>query len=210
VWVYRLLAYICTLHIKNLNILVRGACDVSPRRLRAADRGYENFVELRYGEVRRMHLLRTPVNKGKRKRLRYILSTQLLPLNVRRSSASCLRWSFASCAFFSGCCFWEASFLSGEFGPLSTLSSDWLVLHVRAVVVPSRRPVQPFSHRSRSLAPGGAMIRPEGIIGSLCTSGYAFLMLYIRSLQYRSGSMQDRASGLPRIVLLGIWVNRRR
>jgi hypothetical protein len=39
------------------------------------------------------------------------------------------------------------------------------------------------------------MIRPEGIIGFLCTSGYAFLMLYIRSLQYGSGSMQDRASG---------------
>jgi hypothetical protein len=54
------------------------------------------------------------------------------------------------------------------------------------------------------------MIRPEGIIGFLCTSGYAFLMLYIRSLQYGSGSMQDRASGLPRITLLGIWVNSRR
>ena len=31
-WVYRLSAYICTPHTKKLNILVRGACDVSSRR----------------------------------------------------------------------------------------------------------------------------------------------------------------------------------
>ena len=38
----------------------------------------------------------------------------------------------------------------------------------------------------------------EGIISFLCTSVYAPLGLYIRSSLYRSGSMQDRASGLPR------------
>jgi hypothetical protein len=34
--------------------------------------------------LRRIYLPRTPVNRDKRKRLRYILSTQLLPLNVLR------------------------------------------------------------------------------------------------------------------------------
>jgi hypothetical protein len=36
------------------------------------------------GELLRIHLPRTPVNKGKRKRLRYILSTQLLPKDIQR------------------------------------------------------------------------------------------------------------------------------
>src|SRR5215213_10863795 len=61
---YRLSTYICTLHTKKLNILVRGACDLSSRRLRAADRGYANFLELRYGELLRIHLPRSRVNKG--------------------------------------------------------------------------------------------------------------------------------------------------
>src|SRR5215208_294442 len=53
--------YICTLHIKKLNILVRGACDVSSRRLRATDWGYENFRKLRKTEVqlRRIHFPET-------------------------------------------------------------------------------------------------------------------------------------------------------
>jgi hypothetical protein len=50
-----------------------------------------NFGELRKGEVRRIHLLRRWVNKDKRKRLRYILSTQLLPLDVlRQELAGCI------------------------------------------------------------------------------------------------------------------------
>jgi hypothetical protein len=43
-----------------------------------------------YG-LRRIYLPRTPVNKDKRKRLRYILSIQLLPLNVlRQELAGCI------------------------------------------------------------------------------------------------------------------------
>jgi len=43
-----------------------------------------------YG-LRRIHLPRTRVNKDKRKRLRYILSTQLLPLDVlRQELAGCI------------------------------------------------------------------------------------------------------------------------
>ena len=41
--------------------------------------------------LRRIYLPRTPVNKDKRKRLRYILSTQLLPLDVlRQELAGCI------------------------------------------------------------------------------------------------------------------------
>jgi hypothetical protein len=50
-----------------------------------------NFGELRQREVRRIPLLRTPVNKGKRKRLRYILSTQLLPKDIQKQElAGCI------------------------------------------------------------------------------------------------------------------------
>jgi hypothetical protein len=42
-------------------------------------------------QVQRIHLPRTRVNKDKRKRLRYILSTQLLPLDVlRQELAGCI------------------------------------------------------------------------------------------------------------------------
>jgi hypothetical protein len=42
-------------------------------------------------ELLRMHLLRTPVNKDKRKRLRYILSTQLLPKDIQKQElAGCI------------------------------------------------------------------------------------------------------------------------
>jgi len=42
-------------------------------------------------EVRRMHLPRTLVNKDKRMRLRYILSTQLLPKDLQRQElAGCI------------------------------------------------------------------------------------------------------------------------
>jgi hypothetical protein len=41
--------------------------------------------------LRRIYLPRTPVNKDKRKRLRYILSIQLLPLDVlRQELAGCI------------------------------------------------------------------------------------------------------------------------
>jgi hypothetical protein len=51
----------------------------------------ENFGELRHGEVRRILLPRTPVNKDKRKRLRYILSTQLLPKDIQKQElAGCI------------------------------------------------------------------------------------------------------------------------
>jgi hypothetical protein len=51
----------------------------------------ENFGELRHGEVRRILLPRTPVNKDKRKRLRYILSTQLLPKHIQKQElAGCI------------------------------------------------------------------------------------------------------------------------
>src|SRR5829696_3906037 len=42
-------------HSNRLSLVLLGRC------LRVA-----NFVELRYGEVRRIHLLRTPMNTGKR------------------------------------------------------------------------------------------------------------------------------------------------
>src|SRR5215217_6076074 len=68
-------------------------------------------------------------------------------------------------AFFSRCCFWEASFLSSGFGPLSTPSSLWLVLHVRAVVVPSGGPVQPFFNRA--VRPLGGPRAPGRTLGRL-------------------------------------------
>jgi hypothetical protein len=43
-----------------------------------------DFRDRRHGEVRRRSFPRTPVNKDKRKRLRYILSTQLLPKHIQR------------------------------------------------------------------------------------------------------------------------------
>jgi hypothetical protein len=44
-----------------------------------------------YAELRRIHLLRRWVNKDKRKRLPYILSTQLLPKDIlRQELAGCI------------------------------------------------------------------------------------------------------------------------
>jgi hypothetical protein len=54
------------------------------------------------------------------------------------------------------------------------------------------------SPRSGEPTSGGTIRRLKGIIGFLCMSGYAPLTLYIRISLYRTGSMQDRASGLPR------------
>jgi len=50
-----------------------------------------NFALTEFYEVRRMHLPRTLVNKDNRKRLRYILSTQLLPKDLQRQElAGCI------------------------------------------------------------------------------------------------------------------------
>jgi hypothetical protein len=53
-----------------------------------ADRGYEDFLELRHGEVRRISLPRTPVNKGKKRKGRRPNTGPRLLSFVMRSSCS--------------------------------------------------------------------------------------------------------------------------
>jgi hypothetical protein len=49
------------------------------------------MAKVEQDEVRKIQLPRTLVNKDKRMRLRYILSTRLLPLNVlRQELAGCI------------------------------------------------------------------------------------------------------------------------